>query len=56
MVQKKAFAIILGKDYGNYESALLTLKQERLDTRRKDLSYKFALKCTKSKRHSSMYI
>jgi hypothetical protein len=55
MVQKKAFAIILGKDYENYESALLTLHQERLDSRRKDLSYKFALKCTKSKRHSSMF-
>ena len=55
MVQKKAFAIILGKDYESYESALLTLHQERLDSRRKDLSYKFAIKCTKSKRHSSMF-
>ena len=55
MVQKKAFAIILGKDYVSYESALLTLHQERLDLRREELSYKFALKCSKSKRHSSMF-
>ena len=55
MVQKKSFAIILGKDYFNYESALQTLDQKRLDERRLELAYKFALKCTKSPRHSFMF-
>ena len=55
MVQKKAFAVILGRDYVSYESALLLLEQERLDVRRLDLSYKFASKCAKSPRHSSMF-
>ena len=55
MVQKKAFAVILGQQYTSYEAALSTLNQERLDRRRLDLSYKFALKCTQSDRHSSMF-
>ena len=55
MVQKKAFAVILGRGYMSYESALLTLKQERLDTRRQNLSLKFALKCTLSNQHKSMF-
>ena len=55
MVQKKAFAVILGTAYVSYESALLVLEQERLDVRRLELSYKFASKCTKSPRHSSMF-
>ena len=55
MVQKKAFAIILGRTYTSYESALLSLRQERLDKRRQELSYKFALKCTQSHKHSSMF-
>ena len=55
MVQKKAFAVILGADYVSYESALLALDQERLDKRRLDLSYKFASKCTMSPRHSSIF-
>ena len=54
-VQKKAFAIILGKEYQTYEIALQTLKQDRLDTRRTELAYKFALKCSKSTRHSAMF-
>ena len=48
MVQKKAFAVILGTYYVIYESALLVLEQERLDVHRLDLSYKFAIKCTES--------
>jgi hypothetical protein len=55
MVQKKAFAVILGRGYTSYESALLSLKQERLDKRRENLSYKFALKCTESTRHKTMF-
>ena len=55
MVQKKAFAIILGKHYTSYEAALLTLQQKRLDTRRDVLSYNFADKCTKSSKHKSMF-
>ena len=55
MGQKKGFAIILGKDYSNYESALLSFNQERLDERRLELAYKFAVKCTKSPRHSFMF-
>ena len=54
-VQKKAFAIILGSSYTSYESALSSLNQERLDTRRHLLAYKFALKCTASPRHKSMF-
>ena len=52
MVQKKAFAVILGTAYVSYESALLVLEQERLDVRHLDLSFKFA---SKSPRHSSMF-
>ena len=47
MVQKKALVIILGSRYQNYESALVELNIERLDTRRENLCYKFALKCNK---------
>ena len=55
MVQKKAFAIILGKSYTSYKSALATLSQEPLDSRREKLSYKFALKCITSSKHQSMF-
>ena len=51
-VQKKDFAIILGNRYLNYESALSELNLERLDERRLTLSYNFAVKRTKSTRHS----
>ena len=54
-VQKKAFAIILGREYSNYESALKILGQERLSTRRTNLCYSFALKCSMSKKHASMF-
>ena len=55
MVQKKAFAIILGSLYTSYQSALISLHQERLDTRRLQLCLKFATKCTKSPKHCSMF-
>ena len=55
MVQKRAFAIILGREYSSYETALNTLEQERLSTRRTNLCYSFALKCSKSSKHASMF-
>ena len=55
LCQKKAFAVILGKNYVSYETALAKLKLERLDTRRVNLCMSFAVKCTKSSRHSSMF-
>ena len=55
MVQKKAFAIILGENYRSYESALEILDQERLETRRTKLCLNFALKCTQSPQHNHMF-
>ena len=55
MVQKKAFAVILGKSYVSYKRALAQLNMERLDHRRENISLKFALKCTKSVRHMDMF-
>ena len=55
MVQKKALAIILANQYLSYEHALTLLNLERLDQRRIELSYKFALKCTQTTRHRSMF-
>ena len=55
MVQRKAFAIILGKAYTSYKAALVKLNQERLDARRINLSLKFAEKCTKSSKHNHMF-
>ena len=47
--------VILGREYISYENALTTLKLERLDTRRENISLRFAIKCTQSDRHSSMF-
>ena len=55
MVQKKALAIILANNYTSYESALLSLNLECLDIRRTNLSYSFALKCSKSHQHKTMF-
>ena len=55
MVHKKALAVILGRNYTSYETALTQLKLERLDQRRVNLCHSFALKCTKSERHQSMF-
>ena len=54
-VQKKAAAIILAQLYTNYETALLHLNLERLDHRRDKLCLSFALKCSRSQRHQSMF-
>ena len=55
MVQQKAFAIILGLGYRSYEFALETLKQDRFDSRCESSSLNFALKCSKSPRHNSVF-
>ena len=55
MVQKKALAIILGNQYTSYGSALTSLNLERLDNRRTELAYNFALKCAQSNRHRWMF-
>ena len=55
MVQKKALVIILSNQYTNYETALTTLNIERLDIRRIELCYSFALKCTLSNQHKWMF-
>ena len=55
LMQKKAFAIILGKEYGTYESALSRLNLERLDSRRLEICYNFALKAASSTRHKHMF-
>ena len=54
-VQKKAFAIIRGKDYASYESSLSYLKLERLDTRRENLCLTFAKKCVDNPKHKLMF-
>ena len=55
IVQKKAFAVILGRQYESYEIALDKPQLDRLDNRRSELCYKFALKCTLSAKHSGMF-
>ena len=55
LVQKKAFAIILGNQYANYQNALLALNQDRLAVRREKLCLKFATKCVNSDGHSHMF-
>ena len=55
LVQKKAFAIILGGQYTNYQDALHALDQDRLAARREKLCLKFANKCAKSDKHSHMF-
>ena len=55
MIQLKALAVILGKNYNSYEEALTKLNLEKLDKRRAELCKKFAEKCTKSTRHASMF-
>ena len=54
-VQKSALAIILGKDYINYENALSLLKLERLCVRRERQCLKFANKSLASEKFSSWF-
>ena len=54
-VQKSAFHIILGEKYLSYENALETLGLESLESRRKKLSLKFALKASKHSKFKSWF-
>ena len=47
-VQKAAVRIILGKNYEDYQEALLKIDLDTLYNRREDLSKNFAIKCVKS--------
>ena len=53
--QRKAFAIILQKDYKNYEQALKTLVQEKLVDRRLTAAIKFGEKCLVNPKHEDMF-
>ena len=54
-VQKAAFAIILGKDYINYNNALTKLKMKSLSERRYDLCLKFAQKSLKHDKYANWF-
>ena len=55
-VQKTACAIILGKQYTSYQSALTYLGLVRLDSRKEDLCSKFAKKSLKSTKHAGWFV
>ena len=55
MLQKKAFAIILGSGYRSYRNALEKLSQDTLYTRRLQLCKNFAEKCNKNPRHADLF-
>ena len=54
-VQKTLCAIILGPKYKSYTEALVELKLERLSVRRKNITLKFAQKCTTHKKHKNWF-
>ena len=56
MVQKKAFAIILGSKYRSYRNALCLLSQDTLNSRRLKLSRNFATKYLTNDRHSDLFL
>ena len=56
IVQKSACAIILGKEYVGYQTALENLGLEKLEARRVSLSTKFAKKAFKSKKYSNWFV
>ena len=53
--QRKAFAVILQKEYYSYTKALNTLNQERLSERRKAAAIKFGEKCVANPKHTDMF-
>ena len=55
MLQKKAFAIILGSGYRSYRNALEKLSQDTLYTRRLQLCKNFAEKCNKNPRQTDLF-
>ena len=54
-VQKSACAIILGKEYQSYKSALKILNMETLERRRETISIKFANKALKSEKFKKWF-
>ena len=54
-VQKTAFAVILGSDYGSYRNALSILNMETLSDRRHNLCVKFAQKSLKHEKYNSWF-
>ena len=55
-VQRAACSVILGKQYNSYQTALSIIGLVRLDTRREQLSSKFARKALKSKKYASWFV
>ena len=55
MIQKKAFSIILGQKFKNYNNALKILNEENLATRRQKICENFAFKCLSNPRHSDLF-
>ena len=55
-VQRSAFAIILGDDYGSYSQALRALKMETLVVRREALCLKFAQKAFNSEKFKNWFV
>ena len=54
-VQKSACHIILGDEYETYSNALKILSLESLESKRRNLSLKFALKASKHKKFKSWF-
>ena len=54
-VQKTAFKVILSTQYISYRNALEFLKEKTLEQRRKILCKKFALKCTKNPKMTTLF-
>ena len=54
-VQKWAFYVIMGDQYFDYESAVKSLKSDKLSDRRIKLCLKFANKCEKSTKFSNWF-
>ena len=54
-IQKAAFAIILGKQYSNYNGALNVLEFESLENRRRAINLRFAKKCAADSKFSHWF-
>ena len=54
-VQKTAFKVILSSKYVSYSESLKVLNETTLEQRRKHLCRKFAVKCTKNIKMSSLF-
>ena len=54
-VQKSACKLMLGEKFKDYQSALLQLNMQPLSERREELCLKFAQKCIKNPKTSSMF-